>query len=140
MDFLTILFLLRLLSAVCLLAFLGAIGWFLYRELQWMQRSTLFKESDYGFLRVKFPQKEPKSYPLRPVTTIGRSPANTIHLNNTYTSAQHALLTLRGEQWWLEDLKSRNGTLLNAIRLDEPTVITPNDTITIGEVELKLEL
>jgi pSer/pThr/pTyr-binding forkhead associated (FHA) protein len=46
---------------------------------------------------------------------------------------------LRGQQWWLEDLNSRNGTLLNDVPLHEATVVSPGDIITIGSTHLKIE-
>jgi pSer/pThr/pTyr-binding forkhead associated (FHA) protein len=49
-------------------------------------------------------------------------------------------LSLRGSQWWLEDLNSRNGTLLNDIALDGPVVVTVGDVLTIGNTVFKLEL
>jgi pSer/pThr/pTyr-binding forkhead associated (FHA) protein len=49
------------------------------------------------------------------------------------------LLSLRGSQWWLEDLNSRNGTLLNDSPLETPTVVTMGDVVTIGNTQFKLE-
>nr|MBP6804905.1 FHA domain-containing protein [Chloroflexota bacterium] len=41
---------------------------------------------------------------------------------------------------WLEDLGSRNGTLLNGAPLVETAVISAGDVITIGGTDLKVEL
>ncbi|NLE99729.1 MAG: FHA domain-containing protein, partial [Anaerolineales bacterium] len=57
-----------------------------------------------------------------------------------YASAQHALLTWREGQWWLEDLGSRNGTQLNDELVDAPTVVVTGDIIRIGRARLKVEL
>ncbi|MCB0017952.1 MAG: FHA domain-containing protein, partial [Anaerolineales bacterium] len=43
-------------------------------------------------------------------------------------------------QWLLEDLDSRNGTLLNQINVHEPTVVSSGDIIMIGDTKLKVEL
>ncbi|MCZ7666030.1 MAG: FHA domain-containing protein [Chloroflexi bacterium] len=75
-----------------------------------------------------------------PLTSIGRAPSSTIVLDYTFISQEHALLMERGGQWWLEDLGSRNGTLLNGAPLTETAVVSSGDIITIGEVQLKLEL
>ena len=79
-------------------------------------------------------------YPLLPVTSIGRTSSNVIVLDDGYISGQHSLITRRGEFWWLEDLASRNGTLLNDVPLTETAVLSPGDIITIGNIKLKLEL
>ncbi|MFN2181963.1 MAG: FHA domain-containing protein, partial [Candidatus Promineifilaceae bacterium] len=64
---------------------------------------------------------------------------NTIVLEDAFVSAEHALLARRDAQWWLEDLNSRNGTLLNDLPLGESTVVSAGDVITIGSVQLKIE-
>ena len=79
-------------------------------------------------------------FPLQPVTSIGRSPVNTIIVPDTYASGQHALLIWREGQWWLEDQDSRNGTLLNDVRISSPTVVSAGDIIGVGRTKLKLEL
>jgi len=83
---------------------------------------------------------QPTVYPLLPLTTLGRAPTNTIVLEDGFASADHALITLRGGQWWLEDRSSANGTLLNGEALQGPTVVSSGDVIGIGVAELKLQL
>ena len=73
-------------------------------------------------------------------TSLGRSPTNTVALNDSFASGEHALIMLRGGQWWLEDRGSSNGTLLNGYRVEEPVVLSAGDIIVVGQVELKLEL
>ena len=79
-------------------------------------------------------------YELTPITTVGRNSRNSIVLHESYVSSEHALLAWRDGQWWLEDLGSRNGTVLNDAPLSDPTVISAGDVLTIGGVQLKLEL
>ena len=80
------------------------------------------------------------TFPLQPITSLGRAPSNTVPIVDTYASAQHALLTWRDGQWWLEDQGSRNGTLVNDLQVDGPTVVSSGDIIGVGRVSLKLEL
>jgi putative membrane protein len=79
-------------------------------------------------------------FPLLPITTIGRASSNTIVLDNGYVSTEHVLITRRGDQWWLEDMGSRNGTLLNGVELGESAVISVGDVIGIGQTQFKVEL
>ena len=80
------------------------------------------------------------AYPLLPVTSLGRAPTNTAALSDETASLEHALLTLRNGQWWLEDLGSRNGTAVNGAKIDQPVVVTAGDVIGIGRLRLVLEL
>lgn len=138
-----ILFLLRILSALILLSFLVAIAWLVYQDLRGTASNTVEKLRTQGHLRVLVSDSKTAAegtiFPLLPVTRVGRAEYNTIVLEDAFVSAEHALLTRREEQWWLEDLKSRNGTLLNDLPVHEATVISAGDVITIGSVQLKIE-
>jgi pSer/pThr/pTyr-binding forkhead associated (FHA) protein len=80
------------------------------------------------------------AFPLLPLTSLGRAPTNTIHFEDSFISNVHAFITLRGGRWWLEDQGSSNGTQLNGHRVEQPVVVTTGDTISIGQVELRIEL
>lgn len=138
-----ILLLLRLASAFLLLAFLGVIGWLIYRDMQVTAAAITEQTQHRGSLRVIADDADASSvgtlYPLLPVTSIGRAATNAIVLADSYASSEHALLMRRGGQWWLEDLGSRNGTLLNGMRLEEAAVVSVGDVITIGSTKLKIE-
>lgn len=140
-----VLFLLRLVGAALLLAFLGLIAWFLFQDLRANRLSSLGKSLGNGTLRIVANSLSDHPsvntiYELSPVTSIGRAGRNTIVLNDTYVSSDHALLTWRESQWWLEDLGSRNGTQLNEAPLIGAAVVSAGDEFTIGSVKFKLEL
>jgi hypothetical protein len=75
---------------------------------------------------------------LEPVSTLGRVAGNTIVIDDPHTSARHAELQFARAQWWLRDLGSSNGTLLN----DEPVRaivgVRPGDVIQCGRVRFRL--
>ena len=77
--------------------------------------------------------------PLEAVNSLGRAQTNSVCLNDDVVSAQHAILSLRQKQWWLEDLGSTNGSFVNRRPIGGPTIVAPGDTIEIGRVTLKLE-
>ena len=143
MEITTILFIIRILSALLLLTFLGGMGWLIYRDMQTTVQTVAERERQFGFLRVIETGEDGlflnTQFPLLPITTIGRAVSNTIILTDDYASSKHAMLHLRGQQWWLEDLGSRNGTLLNDHLLETPTVISSGDVIAIGNAHLKIE-
>jgi len=138
-----ILLILRLLGAAVLLGFLGAIAWLIYRDMQATVAVVAAQGERHGQLRVVANEAgQPKvgtTYPLQPITSIGRASSNSVVLDDTYTSSQHALITRRGELWWLEDMGSRNGMLLNDLPLEEAAVVSAGDIITIGQTQLKIE-
>ena len=50
--------------------------------------------------------------------TMGRGPESNIFLDDVTVSRDHALLVRRGEQWFLDDLGSLNGTYVNRRRIE----------------------
>jgi FHA domain len=68
--------------------------------------------------------------------TIGRRPASDIHIDNLAVSGDHALITTIGNDSFIEDLSSTNGTLVN----DRPIkkhVLEHGDVIEFGKYQLK---
>jgi pSer/pThr/pTyr-binding forkhead associated (FHA) protein len=141
-----LLLLLRLALAGLLYAFLGVVLLMLWRDLRktTRERSAVRARGRLVIVEAASDQEdEPSdgtSFPLQPVTSIGRSPTNTVVLADTYASSHHALLARRESRWWLEDRDSRNGTMLNGEPVQEPTIVSSGDVITIGETTLRLEI
>ena len=64
--------------------------------------------------------------------TIGRDPTCECPVDDEAVSARHARLRYHHNQWWLEDLDSTNGTLLNQEKLAIPTVVISGDEFHCG--------
>ena len=138
-----LLLILRLLLAILLYAFLVTVLLMVWRDLRQATTTpkTSHRSGELVILQTTDEALETgTAFPLQPITSIGRAPSNTIIVSDTYASSQHALLTWREGQWWLEDQGSRNGTLLNDTRITVPTVVSAGDVIGIGRTQLKLEL
>lgn len=137
-------FLMRLIGAILLLAFLVIVFWHLRLDLKAIREFSTNHAGGLGVLRVVANGgAEPvagTSIELSPLTTIGRNSRNSVVLNDNFVSGNHALLSWRDNQWWIEDLGSRNGTKLNDVDLTDPVIISPGDIITIGVIQFKLEL
>lgn len=69
---------------------------------------------------------------------LGRNASCQIILDDALVSRRHALITVDGEEIFVEDLQSRNGVLVNGLRIPEPTHLNLGDVITIGAHELHL--
>lgn len=71
---------------------------------------------------------------------IGRHPSCECPVDDETISARHARLSFHQNQWWLEDLNSTNGTLLNQEKLTIPTVVISGDEFRCGDTHLTISL
>jgi pSer/pThr/pTyr-binding forkhead associated (FHA) protein len=71
---------------------------------------------------------------------IGRDPACDCPVDDEAVSARHARLSYHHNQWWLEDLNSTNGTLLNQEKLAIPTVVISGDEFRCGSTLFTVSL
>jgi phosphoserine phosphatase RsbU/P len=79
-------------------------------------------------------------FPLdRPRMLMGRHPDCAILIQEGAVSRHHAQITNRDGSFYLEDLKSRNGTLLNGERVTEPVRLADGDVVVICDVTLRFE-
>ncbi|MDR0991213.1 MAG: FHA domain-containing protein [Propionibacteriaceae bacterium] len=73
---------------------------------------------------------------------IGRSADCELFLDDEYVTSKHphASLTRQADgRWLLTDLGSTNGTYVDGRRISGPTIVTPADTIQIGQTQMRLE-
>ena len=77
---------------------------------------------------------------VRAEVTIGRNPACECPLDDETISARHARLSFHHNQWWLEDLNSKNGTLVNhqPVAPGRLHALRRGATITIGDMTAEL--
>ena len=68
-------------------------------------------------------------------TTIGRSPDNEIFLDDVTVSRKHAVLIRRGDEFFIEDLGSLNGTYVNRKRI-ESARLESGDEVQVGKYRL----
>jgi pSer/pThr/pTyr-binding forkhead associated (FHA) protein len=139
------LFLLRLVSGLILLLLLFTLFIVIWRDYHTTAKDAELDRRIHGrLIAVRTIDGADvitgESYPLLPLTSLGRSPTNTIYINDTFASGDHALVALRNGQWWLEDRQSRNGTLLNDMPVNQPVVVTDGDVISIGKIKFRIEL
>lgn len=133
-----IVFILRILLAISLYAFLVWALYTLWNELRASQQ--LLNSKKVPILSVQILEIEPESIHQYNLTQllIGRDPASDICLPNELVSAQHARLSFHHNQWWVEDLQSTNGTYLNDERVYTPTVLISGDELRCGKISMKI--
>ena len=68
--------------------------------------------------------------------TFGRSPEADISIPNTKVSRLHAEIKPWDGEYVMKDLKSRNGTYVNGVRV-EVAVLRPGDVIRLGDIDFQ---
>ncbi|HVS03570.1 MAG TPA: SpoIIE family protein phosphatase [Thermoanaerobaculia bacterium] len=90
-------------------------------------------------LRVVPPQGDPYEHPLDEESVIiGRASDSGLALADRFLSRHHARLYCEEDAWVVEDLGSRNGTLVNGQVIGGPTSVAPGDTIRVSGTNLTL--
>ncbi len=132
---------LRLVTALALFGFLGWALFFLFREVRRQSLSLANRRIPGLSLTVR--QETGVSslkYFAQPEVILGRDPGCDIPLMDDTVSTRHAQLTYHHNQWWLEDLASTNGTILNGTPVNMATVIVSGDEIKCGTTRLTVSL
>ncbi|MGZ3637284.1 MAG: FHA domain-containing protein [Ktedonobacterales bacterium] len=74
---------------------------------------------------------------IEPITTLGRAPTNSVVLESTYVSTEHTRILYKDKSLWVEDMGSRNGTLVDQRPVTEPTAVSPGSILQVGDVRFK---
>ena len=69
---------------------------------------------------------------------VGRSPGADIVIGASYVSGRHARFQLMGQNLFVEDLDSRNGTGVNGNLITGPTSLRNKDTVNVGDVVIRV--
>ncbi|MFN2151649.1 MAG: FHA domain-containing protein [Anaerolineales bacterium] len=130
-----VLLILRAGMALALYAFLGWALYILWQDLRQQQKAT--QEGQYSpeiWLKIEVDEETQTRRFRGTEITIGRDPTCECALPSETVSVRHARFSFHHAQWWIEDLKSTNGTYLNAESVRVPTVVTASDVIRCGAV------
>lgn len=132
---------LRILLASALYLFLCLTLWMIWQDL---------KRSGFQAMRPRVPALRLEISPpgagaffrtfTRSEVLLGRDSVCELRLEDEAISARHAKLSFHQGQWWIEDLHSTNGTILNSIRLTTPTVLTDGDEFQCGGATLRVQM
>ena len=74
---------------------------------------------------------------IEPITSIGRSPTNTIVLESTFVSTEHTRILYRDKSLWVEDMNSRNGTTVDQKPVTQAVAVSPGSILQVGDVRFK---
>ena len=71
---------------------------------------------------------------------IGREPGATVHLDLPSVSRRHARIVVSPKDAVVEDLGSKNGTLLRNVRITSAVRLADLDEIRVGSVQLTMRI
>jgi hypothetical protein len=115
------------------------------RELSLRIGSSQPQAAAVGKLKVVQPGSDPRAragavLDLAPDSSLGAAPDNQVILGDRFISGHHVRLRWDGNQWWVEDLGSRNGTLLDGRPLTpyRPEAVWPGTNLQVGDMILQL--
>jgi pSer/pThr/pTyr-binding forkhead associated (FHA) protein len=135
-----VLLILRLLMVVALYAFLGWAVYTLWRDMK--RQSDLIEARKIPEINVQVEMEDQigaHSYSVSELV-IGRDQTCDLVLDANTVSAEHARLSYHHQNWWLEDLGSRNGTYLNLERVTTAAILVSGDELQIGQVLIKISI
>lgn len=78
------------------------------------------------------------SIAVRGPVIVGRNPGADIVIGAGYVSGRHARFSLMGQNLFVEDLGSTNGTAVNGQFINEPTALRNGDTVNVGDVAIRV--
>jgi pSer/pThr/pTyr-binding forkhead associated (FHA) protein len=133
---------LRLIMALALYSFLGWAIYLLWRDINRQGKSIAGRRvPNIGITMQPASGNQTEMHFSQPELIMGRDPGCDIPiLGDDTVSTRHAQLSYHHGQWWVKDLASTNGTLLNQTQIKMPTVITSGDEIKCGNVQLLVNI
>ena len=133
-----ILLIARTALALVLYAFLSWVIFTLWQDLRQQKKNLENQRLPEIWLQIELEDTCQSRQFRGDEITLGRDPTCECVLRSETVSARNARLAFHHGQWWLEDLKSTNGTLLNLDNVTTEVVIVPGDEIRCGEVVINL--
>jgi pSer/pThr/pTyr-binding forkhead associated (FHA) protein len=69
-------------------------------------------------------------------TSIGRGPSADVRLDDLSVSREHAVILMKKDGFYIQDLGSSNGTAVNGAKTTDCVKLNKNDVIAVGDVRL----
>ncbi|MCP5468475.1 MAG: sigma 54-interacting transcriptional regulator [Deltaproteobacteria bacterium] len=103
--------------------------------LQHSSQGILFNKPE---LQIFQPSQKSQNIPINSESiTIGSAPQNDIVLKDPYISSRHLKVAIQGEDVWIYDLGSTNGTYVDGVQIREAK-FTPNMKLKLGQCQITL--
>ena len=130
----------RIVMAICLYGFLAWALFTIWRDLRSQTEILQARKTPTLVMAVtNLLDDQPAAFSV-PEIILGRSSACNYIIHNETVSSTHARLSYHHDQWWVEDLRSTNGTFLNDERISTATVIMSGDDLRCGQVNIHIQI
>ncbi len=93
-----------------------------------------------AFLIAKNGPAHGQKYPLDDEAVLGRQPGCDVLIDVGAVSRRHAKVLREGQEYYVEDLQSRNGTFLNDDKLEFRRLLKHGDQVRVCDVEFVFQL
>lgn len=105
-----------------------------------VQNQTLQNPLRKGYLTLQM-QTLRRTFEIKEHITIGRlgNGDHSMVLQDNFVSTEHCRIERRQDDYWIRDLRSRNGTYVNGTRVTE-ALLRDGDQLRVGETELLFTL
>ena len=87
---------------------------------------------------IEAPEQRGEAFPLADEITVGRGGGCGVPLRDRMVSQLHARIFKRDGQFFVEDLGSTNGTLVNGKKVSAPAPLRRGDRLQVGKTVLEL--
>ena len=91
-------------------------------------------------VEIRTSAQEPRKVRRTGAVQIGRGPDNDVVLVDPQASWRHALVYLDGDELWVRDLGSRNGTWVDGEPIGNPVRLSRKSRIGIGQIEIGVDI
>lgn len=135
-----VLVILRFAFTISLYLFLGWALYMLWQELKSQSKTLESHKVPPITLQADIDEQSSKKTFTDPEIILGRNLTCDFYLDDHTVSAEHARLTFRQGQWWVEDLHSTNGTFLNQLPVNEAVVVTSADELQCGQAVILITI
>ncbi|MBB6479225.1 FHA domain-containing protein [Spirochaeta isovalerica] len=95
-------------------------------------------EKTQWYLEGETRDKAPWIIPLNENFSIGRLDSSDLILSSGSVSRRHARMNFDGEDLYIQDLNSSNGTFVNGSRIKERSLLRHGDLLKIGQTEFRV--
>ena len=120
--------------------FIFSVVKLVYMDIADTRRKSKSEEEGLGYLKLitlrkDVPFKVFESYSIQENTLIGRNKKCDIYIPDPYLSKHHARIFFKDAEFYIEDLKSTNGTCINGKKIgSRPVKLNDSDKISIGHL------
>lgn len=121
----------------------GFIGWVIYTLYVDIRQFTSQKEQKSIPPIILIANNDNSSYEnryIQPEIIIGRDPTCDLILDQETISLRHCKLFHQNKQWWAVDINSTNGTYLNNSLVESATVLTDDDILRLGSINIVVSI